>query len=140
MGSSPAQHPGALESFKNELDRTADLTLLGDLAAQLAYEPTLAILVLQRMATLSPHNLNYQIRLGFAHYSNGDDAPATDTVNEILKRAPQNIDALNLLAALTPDPDERRKIFAKILTIDPHNRAAFDNLVLLRPPEEHDDH
>lgn len=69
-----------------------------------------------------------------ALYSNGLDEPAMQYVDQALALNSNSIPALQLKAALTPDPLDRRKIFEDILKIEPGNRIAVDNLILLDRP------
>jgi hypothetical protein len=56
-------------------------------------------------------------------------------VEQVLASDPRSVAALELMAALTPEAHERRVIFERILAIEPGNRVAVDNLIMLDRPK-----
>jgi Flp pilus assembly protein TadD len=129
-------NPGARERFDALLADYCDPARLTALADQFSTSPAVCIPALQRLSKLSPKNVGYLARLGFSHYMAGEDEAAADCLERAREILPDDMEVLNLAAALARDDDARRDIYARILELHPDNRAAFENLVLLRKPEE----
>lgn len=122
--------------FQEVLASFTDIAQLEALAQNYAPYEEISIPAHQRLCDLDSQNLERLVALGFAWYMNGRDEQAQDCATRALEIDRGNISALNLQAALAKDDATKRSIYARILTIDPHNRAAFDNLVLIRATSE----
>lgn len=118
--------------FKEALQGSEHVDELEALTQSYAPYEEITIPVHLRLLELEPDSLGRLVRLGFAYWMNGHDEVAQDCATRALAVDRGNIEALNLQAALAKDDALKKSIYARILTIDPKNRAAFDNLVLLR--------
>jgi len=125
-------NPAARAQFEALLAKAAEVPPLLEFAQRYGPFPAVSIPLLKRCVELQPEEIANQVALGFAYWMNGMDEEAQACATRALEMNRQSVDALNLQAALAKDDETKRRIYARILTIDPKNRAAFDNLVLLR--------
>ncbi|MGI8906940.1 MAG: tetratricopeptide repeat protein [Candidatus Sumerlaeaceae bacterium] len=122
--------------FEDQLAANAHPAILVRLTDQFATLPAVAIPALQRLVDLSPNNVGYLARLGISHYMAGEDDKATSCLNRAREILPDDLEVLNLAATLARDDDSKRAVYARMLELYPDHRAAFENLVVLRKPEE----
>lgn len=128
--------PNLQSNFLLRLQLTSDEDLLLRLYAENATRPELTVPVCRRLTEIKPDNIDYLVSLGFTLYSIGVDDEATECVDKALKLNPNSISALELQAAIAPTIQEKRAAFAKIINLDPGNKEAFQQLVMLRTLEE----
>lgn len=124
----------ARSNFILRLQLVVDPDVLRALANRFALNPEAAVPVWRRLATLSPDDMKVKLEAAYVFYSNGIDADALRLVDEVLALDEKVIAAWELKAALCADPKDRRRIFESILKIDPGNRTAVDNLIILGRP------
>jgi len=130
-----AQNPDnekARQGFERFLEQECDLARLNDLAERFRPCPEVSIPFCRRILELDPNNLATLVNIGFIHWMNGDDSQAEEILKEARVRDPDNISVLKLAATLARDNATKKKLFAKILMIDPKNRDAWENLLMLR--------
>lgn len=133
------QYPGdakAQQRFQQELEAIADPAVLVALADHFSTLPEVAVPVFERLHALSPRNVGYLVQLGFAHWFAGNDATARDCLHMAQDILPDDIEAMHLEAALARSDDDKRAIYTRMLDLQPKNRVAWDNLLMLRKPED----
>lgn len=111
-----------------------DLDAVLAVARQFAHVPEIALPAWHQAVELKLDNLGVLIEAASAFYANGIDVEAEHLVEMALELDARSIDAWQLKAALTADPQARRQVFEHILQIEPGNRVAVDNLILLGRP------
>lgn len=124
----------ARSNFIVRLQITTERELVRGIARQYVLTPQIAIPAWLRVAALADEDTALVLEATSALYSQGMDEAAMSLVARALEINAKSIPALELKAALTPDPLERRRIFEEILKIEPGNRVAVDNLILLDRP------
>jgi tetratricopeptide (TPR) repeat protein len=130
-----AENDKARAQFEAELEQNVAPAMLVELSDQFGSLPQVAVPALKKLVELSPKNVGYLVRLGMAHWMAGDDTAAEQTLAQATSILPDDIEVLNLAAALARDNDTKRDIYARMLELYPNNRVAWENLVALRTPE-----
>jgi len=121
----------AYSNFVIRLHLINDLKVLRELAQLFLLSPAVAVLVWRRFGVLSNNDPQGLLEAASAMYSNGIDEEAIRLLNVALELDEKYIPALELKAALTADGAERKLIFERILKIEPGNRRAVENLIML---------
>lgn len=119
-------------NFLLRLQLTTDEKLLIQLYGKYPTRPELAVPICRRLVELKPNNTDYLVSLGFALFTVGMDSEAREIVDQVLLINPNCIDGLQLQAAIATTIEEKRTAFAKILNLEPGNKEAFQQLVMLR--------
>ena len=97
-------------------------------------DPHVSVMIWQRIIALNPESPPVLTEAGSVYYMNGYDEMAGESVEKALGLDETYIPAWELKAALCREPGERRQIFDQILKIEPGNRNAVDNLIILGRP------
>lgn len=132
-----AQSPGSENARSNFIVRVQccqNIEALQTVAREFPLAPEISLLAWQRLAALRPHERDFVLGAAQAFYTHGYDEPALALLNGLLEHTPHDLPALELKAALTADPLERRRIFEEMLRVDPGNRVAVESLILLDRP------
>lgn len=132
-----AQSPASANAHSNFVVRVqccqhADALLA--LTREFPLVPEISLVAWQRLTRLNPKDRELTLNAAQAFYAHGYDEPALALLNGLLERSPRDLPALELKAALTADPLERRLIFEEMLRVDPGNRVAVESLILLDRP------
>lgn len=130
------ENGSARSRFEQQLQWHATPAMLVQLVEQFGSCPVVSIAALKRLVEVAPQNIGYLARLGMAHFMAGEDDAAANVLAKASAILPDDLDVLNLAAALARTDDDKRAIYARMLDLYPNNRAAFDNLVALRKAEE----
>lgn len=125
------QSNNAYSNFILRLHLTQNPNLLRRLILQHGLLPEIIIPVYMQLEQISGHAPDVTLETAAILYSFGFDEEATARVEKVLATQPDLVPALELKASLTPDPRERRRLFDEILRIDPGNRNAIENLIIL---------
>lgn len=125
----------ARSNYIVRLQGTTDVAVVRGVARQYGLTPQISIPAWLRVAALSGDDAALLLEAASALYSQGMDEIARQLIDRTLEADSKSIPALELKAALTPDPLMRRRVFEEILKIDPGNRVAVDNLILLDRPK-----
>ncbi len=125
----------AVSNLIVRLQLVTDAAALEQLAAQFALSPQVALHIWRRLAALKSDDPEALVQAAGAFYSMGMDEEATACIKSALDLNQQFIPALELKAALTADPRARRQIYERILEIEPGNRTAVDNLIMMGRPK-----
>lgn len=128
------QNENARSNLVVRLQLITDVILLKTLARQFALSPEVSWPVWRRIAALSIEDSAMLLETASAYYRLGADDDARCLVDNVLARDEESIPAWELKAALCADPVRRREIFERILKIDPGNRTAVHNLIILGRP------
>ena len=99
--------------------------------------PEIAARLLQRALELTdptdiPARADLLLQLAFTHFAAGDDPRASERLAELRALEGDTVRVLHLEATLTPDNARRKKLYTRILMMEPNNRAAFEHLLALR--------
>jgi len=132
--STALQSENARSNYLLRLQIMTDPDFVLGLAQQFSLTPEVAIPAWLRVVQLAEGNAEMGLLAAGGLYAQGLDEFAQQVVEGVLAADPGNIAALELKAALTPDPQQRRIIFEQILKIEPGNRTAVHNLILLDRP------
>ena len=125
----------AYSNFIVRLQVCDDQAVLRTLAREFSLLPEICLPVWGRMAALTADDPAMLVEAATAFYRHGYDEPALDLLLQALQLDDRCLTALELKAALTQDPYARRLVFEEILRIDPGNRVAVDNLIILDRPQ-----
>jgi hypothetical protein len=120
------------ELFHQRLRTEANVGSLHEFASRFSSHPEVSVPAYQRLLELVPGDPDYTVELGIVHYMNGEDELALSCVKTVQESLPNHVPALMLEAALTRDPEAKRKLYTRVVMIEPRNRTAFDNLIMLR--------
>jgi len=129
-----SQFPADDNAYSNlvvRLQLVSDVAELKLLAQQFMLAPEVAVVIWRRIAMLAEKDPGGLVEAASAFYANGVDAEAIALVTKALEFDDRVIAAWELKAALTPDQVERKQILERILEIEPGNRRAVDNLILM---------
>lgn len=116
------------------LQFVTDAAVLRTLAGRFALNPEVAVPVWRRLGKLQPDNMSVKLEAAYVFYSSGIDTEALQLVDDLLAFDDNFVPAWELKAALSADAKDRRHIFERILKIEPGNRTAVDNLIILGRP------
>ena len=147
-----AQAPGSANAVSNFLVRlqlVADVDVCRELAVRFALQPLVAASAWGRVSALAQERgvkggegaaadgVDGGMVLMAAHglYMLGIDDAARAAVDMVLGAEPDNVGAMELLAALLPEASEQRRVFERILEVEPGNRRAVESLILLGRPQ-----
>ncbi len=125
------QSSNAYSNFILRLHLTGNPNILRRLILQHGLIPEIIIPLYMRLEQLSEHAPDVTLETAAILYSFGFDEEATARVDKVLAAQPDYVPALELKASLTPDPRERKRLFDEILRIEPGNRNAIENLIIL---------
>jgi hypothetical protein len=125
----------AVSNLVVRLQLVSDAAVLEQLAAQFALCPHVALHVWRRLSTLKADDPGALVKAGRAFYGMGLDEEAMPRVDAALAMDEKYIPAWELKSALCADAKERRAVFERILEIDPGNRMAVDNLIMMGRPK-----
>jgi tetratricopeptide (TPR) repeat protein len=123
---------GELDSFKRLLAAENDLGALKKIAAANWQEDEISIPVYERILEINPNDDEALGSLGLVKYLIGGDTEAAQCLEKARKINPEGLEVLTLQAALEKRPDEKLKIYRKMLELDPTNRVALHNLARLQ--------
>ncbi len=115
-------------SLERQLSASADAAGLRDLAYELTPHPEVSVPIYRRLIELDPADPDLAAELGFIFWLGGDDALAREQVRAGRRLDPDNVQTLLLEAALEQHPGEKRRLYGRVLELDPDNRIARDNL------------
>lgn len=126
----------AVSNLVIRLQLVTDVDVLQRLASQFALSPQVSIHLWRRFAALKEDDPAALVCAAGAFYGMGLDEEAIPRIDAALALNEKFIPAWELKAALTADPAERRKIYERILEIEPGNRTAVDSLIVLGKPNK----
>ena len=121
-----------LDQFKRLLVAENDLGTLKKVAAANWQEDEISIPVYERILEINPKDDEALGSLGLVKYLIGEDTEASECLEKARKINPEGLEVLTLQAALEKRPDEKVKIYRKMLQLDPTNRVALHNLARLQ--------
>lgn len=121
----------AYSNFIVRLQLTHSPNILRRLILKHGLVPEIIIPLYMRLEQLSENAPDVTLETAAIMYSFGFDEEATARVDQVLETQPDFVPALELKASLTPDPLKRKHLFDEILRIDPGNRNAIENLIIL---------
>ncbi len=128
------QNENARSNLVLRVQLTADSEMLRSLANRFALNPEVAVPVWRRLASLRSDDMQLKLEAAYYFYSNGLDVDALRLLDDVLAADENFVPAWELKAALCADAKDRRNIFEHILKIEPGNRTAVDNLIILGRP------
>jgi tetratricopeptide (TPR) repeat protein len=121
-----------LDQLRQLLAVETDLSALKKFADAHWQENEISIPIYERFLQLNPENDQALSSLGLVKYLIGEDEEAAQCLENARKINPEGIEVLTLQAALEKKPDEKLRIYRKMLELDPTNRVALDNLARSR--------
>ena len=119
---------GELDEFKRLLAAENDLGALKEFADAHWQEDEISIPIYERFLEINPENDQALGSLGLVKYFIGEDVEAAQYLEKARKINPEGIEVLTLKAALEKRPDEKLRIYKKMLELDPTNPVALHNL------------
>jgi tetratricopeptide (TPR) repeat protein len=125
---------GELSEFKRLLAVENDLEALKQFADAHWQEDEISVPIYERFLEINPENDQALGSLGLVKYFIGEDVEAAQYLEKARKINPEGIEVLTLQAALEKRPDEKLRIYKKILELDPTNQVALHNLARSQPP------
>jgi hypothetical protein len=134
-----AQFPRDRNAYSNlvvRLQLVTDGDVCKAVIERFPFQPEVTVPAWRRLVQLMPDDAAVQVSAGSAFYTTGLDDEAAACVEAALAVNEKFVPAWELKAALTQSPAERIRIFQRIVDIEPNNRTAFDNLIMLRPPTD----
>jgi Flp pilus assembly protein TadD len=108
-----------------------DLLGLYAMAAVLNSDPDLAIRQYEKLLTLAPANAQYHVALSELHYNRGNFADAVTHLKNAVAANPAKTEYMLLLGAVlsaSGRPEDARQQYRRVLTLDPTNTGAMNNL------------
>jgi tetratricopeptide (TPR) repeat protein len=121
-----------LDQFKRFVAVANDLTELRKFADAHWQEDEISVPVYERILELDAEDHKALGSLGLVKYLIGQDEEASRCLDRARKINPEGIEVLTLQAALEKQPDEKLKIYRKMLAVDPANQVALENLARLQ--------
>lgn len=128
------QFPGDKNAWSNLIVRVQLLESADacrELLNRFSLYPDISVPLWVRLAHLEKDNFKTVFSAASASYAMGADEDALELTEVLLEAQPDHLEALELKALLTPDSVTKKEIFERILKIDPGNRVAVDNLIML---------
>ncbi len=114
--------------FHSLLQETDDIPGLRKLAEDFTPHPEISIAVYRKLEELLPDMADIAAELGFVFWLCGEQEQAQGQAVKAHGLDPQNVQGLLLQAALAREDGEKRRLYEKVLEIEPQNAVAQDNL------------
>ena len=132
-----AQFPSDANAYSNlvlRLQLVSKLEPCVDLLQRFGLYPHVTYLVWKRVVQIAGEEEGALLFAAHAFYAMGEDEDARAVLDGVLERNAESVAAWELMAMISPDVEMKREIFERILKIEPGNRSAVDNLIMLGRP------
>lgn len=123
--------PAVRERFASLLQTCSDRAGLEELAERAALTPEVAVPVCERLLELSPSDAGLLLRLGMIHYTAGDDEAAARCLTRARELEGETVRVLRLAATLAQDNEEKKRLYTRIMQLDPSDREIWHYLIAL---------
>lgn len=118
--------------FEALLAACDDRSALEALTEKLAFYPEVAVPLVERLVRFDPSDVVTILRLGFIHFSAGEDEAAARCLEQAKTLEGETARVLQLEAAMARTDAEKKRLYTKILMLEPGNRDVFLHLISLR--------
>ena len=115
-------------ALREELRRVSEPAELRKLAEDFYAEPEVSVPTFERLLELTPEDLVVRVELGFVYFLMGEDAEASRQLEKARALDPEHVQVLTLDAALARDPEEKIRLYRRILQKDPQHEVARSKL------------
>ena len=132
-----AQFPSDANAYSNlalRLQLVTSLEPCGELLQRFGVYPHVTYLVWKRVVQIAGEDEGTLLSAAQAFYAMGEDEEARGVLDGVLERNGECVTAWELMAMISADVETKREIFERILKIEPGNRMAVDNLIMLGRP------